>query len=111
VQIELQAKVSEYLSLVMKMIMAFGIAFELPVVLSLLARVGIVTSTMLRKFRRYAIVGAFVLGAIFMPPDPITQFGLAVPLVLLYEISILCARLIEPKRPLADTTNPEQEVP
>ncbi len=115
VQIELQAKVSEYLSLVMKMIMAFGIAFELPVVLSLLARVGIVTSAMLRKFRRYAIVGAFVLGAIFMPPDPITQFGLAVPLILLYEISILCARVIEPKHPVVEThapkTNPEQEVP
>ena len=98
VQIELQAKVSEYLSLVMKLIMAFGVSFELPVVLTLLARVGIVTSDMLRRYRRYAIVGAFVAGAIFMPPDIITQTGLAVPLILLYEVSIVSARLVEPKR-------------
>ncbi|KXV61321.1 preprotein translocase subunit TatC [Acetobacter tropicalis] len=108
VQIELQAKVSEYLSLVMKLIMAFGVAFELPVVLTLLARVGIVTSDMLRRFRRYAIVAAFVIAAILMPPDVITQIGLAVPLVLLYEISILSARLVEPKRPL-DASQPEQD--
>ncbi|MFT8431989.1 MAG: twin-arginine translocase subunit TatC [Acetobacter orientalis] len=107
-QIELQAKVSEYLSLVMKLIMAFGISFELPVVLTLLARVGIVTSAMLKRFRRYAIVGAFIIAAVVMPPDVITQFGLAVPLVLLYEVSILSARLVEPKTP-AEPENSQPE--
>ncbi|NIE81524.1 twin-arginine translocase subunit TatC [Asaia sp. As-1742] len=95
--IELQARVSDYLSLVMKLILAFGAAFELPVVLTLLARVGIVTSKGLKKFRRYAIVGATVIAAILAPPDVITQVGLAVPLIFLYEISIFTARLVEPR--------------
>ncbi|GBR07639.1 twin-arginine translocase subunit TatC [Acetobacter oeni] len=105
-QIQLQAKVSEYLALVMKLIMAFGIAFELPVVLTLLAKVGIVTSAQLKKMRRYAIVGAFVAAAILTPPDVITQTGLAVPLIILYEISIISARLVEPK-PLPGTDDKE----
>lgn len=97
-QIQLQAKVSEYLALVMKLIMGFGIAFELPVVLTLCAKVGIVSSKGLKKMRRYAYVGAFVVAALLTPPDVITQTGLAVPLILLYELSIFLARLVEKQR-------------
>lgn len=100
-QIQLQAKVSEYLGLVMKLIFAFGIAFELPVALTLLAKVGIVSSAGLKKYRRYAYVGCFVIAAILTPPDVITQCGLAIPLVFLYEISIISARMVEPK-PMED---------
>ena len=96
--IELQAKVGEYLDLVMKLIFAFGIAFELPVALTLLAKVGIVSSRGLRRARRYAYVGMFVVAAIPTPPDILTQTGLAVPLIILYEISIFAARLVEPKQ-------------
>lgn len=96
-QIELQAKVSEYLTLVTKMILAFGVCFELPVILTLLARVGLVNTAQLKKFRRYAIVASFAVAAVIAPPDAITMLSLAVPLVGLYEISILTARLVEPK--------------
>ncbi len=97
VPIELLPKVSEYLDLVMKLIFAFGITFQLPVALTLLAKVGITSSTQLKKLRRYAYVGMFVIAAILAPPDVITQTGLAVPLIALYEISIVCARWVEPK--------------
>ncbi len=106
-QIELQAKVSEYLALVMKLVMAFGIAFELPVVLTLCAKVGLVTSAGLKRVRRYAYVGAFVAAAILTPPDVITQTGLAVPLIVLYEISIVSARLVEPKPDVEATVSEE----
>jgi sec-independent protein translocase protein TatC len=96
-QIQLQPKVSEYLSLVMKLIMAFGIAFQLPVLLTLCAKVGLISSRGLKKYRRYAYVGCFVIAAVLTPPDIITQTGLAVPLIALYEISIFSARLVEPK--------------
>ena len=95
--IQLEAKVSEYLSLVMKLIFAFGISFQLPVVLSLLARVGVVDSEFLKKRRKYVVVIIFTAAAILTPPDPITQIGLAIPLLILYELSIFSVRLIEKK--------------
>ncbi len=95
--IELLPKVGEYLSLVMRLIFAFGISFELPVLITLLARVGLATSDGLKSKRRYAIVLAFVAAAVLTPPDPLSQISLAVPIVLLYEISILCARMVEKK--------------
>jgi sec-independent protein translocase protein TatC len=81
----------------MKLILAYGIAFQLPVALALMAKVGIVTSKGLKRTRRYAIVGIFVFAAIITPPDPISQIGLAIPLIGLYELSILTAKLVEPK--------------
>lgn len=97
VPIALLPKVSEYLDLVMKMIFAFGLTFELPVALTLMAKVGIISSGGLKRVRRYAYVGMFVIAAIMAPPDVISQVALAVPLIGLYEISIIAAKLVEPK--------------
>ena len=96
--IQLEAKVNEYLSLIMRLIFAFGLSFQLPVLLSLLARVGFVDSEYLKKRRRYVIVIIFAVAAILTPPDPITQIGLGIPLLILYELSILSVRLIEKKK-------------
>jgi sec-independent protein translocase protein TatC len=100
--IELEAKMSEYLSLVMALILAFGISFQLPVLLTLLAKVGIVSSEGLAKNRRYAIVGICAFAAVVTPPDVFSMLSLAFPMYLLYEVSIWVAKLIEKKRVDAD---------
>ena len=96
--IQLEAKVGEYLSLVMKLIFAFGLCFQLPVLLTLMARAGIVTADGLAKRRKYAVVIAFVFAAVLTPPDLISQVGLGIPIIILYEISIIMARFSERKR-------------
>ena len=98
IAIQLEAKVNEYLSLIMRLIFAFGISFQLPVVLSLLARVGFIDSKYLKRRRKYVIVIIFAFAAILTPPDPITQIGLALPLLLLYELSIWSVKFLEKKK-------------
>ena len=95
VPIRLEAKMGEYLSLMMRFIFAFGIAFQLPVVLGLMAKVGIVNHTSLKKFRKYAIVIAFLAAAFLTPPDPFSQISLALPIILLYEVSIYIAKIVQ----------------
>ena len=95
IAIQLEAKVNEYLSLIMRLIFAFGISFQLPVILSLLARINVIDSTYLKKRRKYVIVIIFAVAALLTPPDPITQIGLALPLLILYELSIFVVKFIE----------------
>jgi len=93
-----QPKVSEYLSLIMSLIFAFGLVFQLPVVLTLLARINVVGSEGLQSKRKYAIVLAFAVAAILTPPDPASQIGLALPTLILYEVSIFCVKFVERQR-------------
>tara|TARA_Y100000590_G_C15640464_1_gene984755 strand:+ start:269 stop:1030 length:762 start_codon:yes stop_codon:yes gene_type:complete len=98
VPIRLEAKMGEYLSLMMRFIFAFGLAFQLPVVITLLAKVNIVDYHNLKKFRKYAIVIAFLAAAFLTPPDPFSQISLALPIIILYEISIYLAKIINNKK-------------
>ena len=93
--IQLEAKVNEYLSLIMKLIFAFGLSFQLPVILSLLARINVIDSNYLKERRKYVVVIIFAFAALLTPPDPITQIGLAIPLLILYEFSIISVSIIE----------------
>ena len=107
--IELEAKVGEYLSLIMKLIFAFGLCFQLPVLMTLLARVGLATSEGMAAKRKYAIVAVFVVAAVLTPPDPISQISLAVPIILLYEISIYMAKMVERKKAKDEAETAEEE--
>ena len=108
--IQLQAKVSEYLGNVITLVLAFGLTFQLPVILSLLAKVGIVSARALREMRRYAIVGLFGVAAVFTPPDAFSMLALAVPLTGLYEVSILLVVMIERNRAKRDAIRAAETV-
>jgi sec-independent protein translocase protein TatC len=109
IQISLLPRVSEYLGLIMTLIFSFGLVFQLPVVTTLMARVGLLTSTGLADKRKYAIVIAFVVAAVLTPPDPISQLGLALPTILLYEVSIWLARRVERNRAAAEAKKQREE--
>ena len=109
VQVELLPKVSDYLDLVTKLLLAFGMCFQLPVILSLAGLAGLVQASQLAKFRRYAIVLIVFVAAIVTPPDPLSQIMLAVPIYMLYEISIWCVRLIQLRRAKEDAAAEAEE--
>ncbi len=100
--IELLPRVSEYLSLIMTLIFAFGLCFQMPVILTLLARAGLTSAEGLKKKRKFAVVGVFALAAFLTPPDPVSQIGLALPTLLLYEFSIIAVKMVEKRRAEAE---------
>jgi sec-independent protein translocase protein TatC len=101
--------VSEYLSLIMTLIFSFGLVFQLPVVTTLMARVGLLSAAALADKRKWAIVIAFIVAAVLTPPDPVSQIGLAVPTIILYEVSIWAARMVERKREAERLARERQE--
>lgn len=107
--IQLEAKVDQYLTLVMQLIFAFGLCFQMPVVMTLMARVGMIGSQGMKEKRRYAIVLAFVAAAVLTPPDIISQVSLALPIILLYEISIFSVRMVEKRHPVAGSDGEVQD--
>lgn len=110
--VQLEPKVNEYLSLVMRLIFAFGISFQLPIVLTLMGRAGMTTSQGLASKRKYAIVFSFIGAAIITPPDVISQVGLAIPIIILYEASIIAVRMVEKKSKSEDqaTVGDDEEI-